>query len=159
MKDKRNDYKLVFNITHHTNLSNLKDSHCEKSVQIRSYFWSVFSCILTEYGEIRRDISPYSVREREYRSRNNSVFGHFLRSDFVISTPVFYTRPGTPRGIYHKFLIIGFQRAKILKDILLRANVSQVQKNEVFCGPCKKSRCENCEHIVSTNSFKSTATQ
>ena len=27
--------------------------HCVKSVQIWSYFWSVFSCIRTEYGEIR----------------------------------------------------------------------------------------------------------
>ena len=24
--------------------------HCVKRVQIRSYFWSVFSCIRTEYG-------------------------------------------------------------------------------------------------------------
>ena len=35
-------------------------------VQIRSYFWSVFSCIRTEYGKIR--------------TRNNSVFGDFSRS-------------------------------------------------------------------------------
>ena len=35
-------------------------SHCVKSVQVRSYFWSVFSCI---------------------RNRNNSVFGHFSRSE------------------------------------------------------------------------------
>ena len=35
-------------------------SHYVKSVQIRSYFWSVFSCIWT---------------------RNNSVFGHFLCSE------------------------------------------------------------------------------
>ena len=34
-----------------------------------------------------------------------------------------------------------------------------VKKNEGFCGPCKKSKCEICEHIVSTNSFKSTTTQ
>ena len=33
--------------------------HCVKSVQIRSYFWSVFSCIRTEYGEvISLHISP-----------------------------------------------------------------------------------------------------
>ena len=38
--------------------------HCVKSVQIRSNFWSVFSCIQTECGEILR-ISPYSVRMRE----------------------------------------------------------------------------------------------
>ena len=35
-----------------------------KSVKIRSFFWSVFSRIRTEYGEVLR-ISPYSVRMRE----------------------------------------------------------------------------------------------
>ena len=35
--------------------------HCVKSVQTQSFFWSVFSRIRTEYGEILR-ISPYSVR-------------------------------------------------------------------------------------------------
>ena len=42
--------------------------HCvKKSVQIRIYFWSVFSRIRTEYGGILRilRISPYSVRMRE----------------------------------------------------------------------------------------------
>ena len=37
--------------------------HCVKSVQIWSYFWSVFSCIRTEY--------------RKIWTRKNSVFGHF----------------------------------------------------------------------------------
>ena len=37
-----------------------------KSVQIRKHFWSVCSCIWTEY--------------RKVRTRNNSVFGHFSRS-------------------------------------------------------------------------------
>ena len=40
--------------------------HLVKSVQIRSYFWSVFSCIQSEY--------------RKIRTRNNSVFGHFSRT-------------------------------------------------------------------------------
>ena len=35
-----------------------------KSVQIRSYFWSVFFCIRTKFGDILR-ISPYSVRIQE----------------------------------------------------------------------------------------------
>ena len=35
-----------------------------KSVQIRSFFWSVFCRIRTEYGEILR-ISPYAVRMRQ----------------------------------------------------------------------------------------------
>ena len=38
--------------------------HYVKSVQIRSFFWSVFSRIRTEYGEMR-SISPYSVWMRE----------------------------------------------------------------------------------------------
>ena len=37
--------------------------HCVKSVQIPSFFWSVFPRIRTEYGKIR--------------TRKNSVFGHF----------------------------------------------------------------------------------
>ena len=39
-------------------------SHCMKSVQIRSFFWSVFSWIRTEYEEILR-ISQYSARIRK----------------------------------------------------------------------------------------------
>ena len=44
-------------------------------------FWSVFSRIRTEYGEILR-ISPYSVRMRENTDQNNSEYGHFLHSVF-----------------------------------------------------------------------------
>ena len=39
-------------------------THCVKSVQIRSFFWYVFSRIRTEYEEILR-ISSYSFRMRE----------------------------------------------------------------------------------------------
>ena len=40
-------------------------------------FWSVFSCIRTEYREIFR-ISSYSVRMRENTDQNNPEYGHFL---------------------------------------------------------------------------------
>ena len=43
-------------------------------------FWSVFSCIRTENGEILR-IYPYSLRMRENTDRNNS--GYFLRSGYL----------------------------------------------------------------------------
>ena len=46
-------------------------NHCVKSFQQRSFFWSVFSRIRTEYGEI------WSIR-----TRKNSLFGHFSRSEF-----------------------------------------------------------------------------
>ena len=42
-------------------------------------FWSVFSRIWTEYGEIG-SISPYSVRMRENTGHNNSEYKHFSRS-------------------------------------------------------------------------------
>ena len=45
-------------------------------------FWSAFSRIRTEYGEILL-ISSYSVRMRENANQNNSKYGHFLRSDNV----------------------------------------------------------------------------
>ena len=44
--------------------------YCVKSVQIQSFFWSVFFRIRTEYGETLR-ISPYSVRMRKIRTRKN----------------------------------------------------------------------------------------
>ena len=58
--------------------SHLEILHCVTSVQIRSYFWSLFSCIRTEYGDLGR--SEY----RKIRTRNNSVFGHFSRSVCVL---------------------------------------------------------------------------
>ena len=39
------------------------DDHCVTSFQIRSFFWSVFSCIWTEYSKIR--------------TRRTSVFRYF----------------------------------------------------------------------------------
>ena len=49
-----------------TKQNKIKSKRCAKSAQIRSYFWSVFSCIQSEY--------------RKIRTRNNSVFGYFSRS-------------------------------------------------------------------------------
>ena len=43
-------------------------------------FWSVFSSIRTEYGEILR-ISPYSVGMQENMDQKNSQYGQFLRSE------------------------------------------------------------------------------
>ena len=49
----------------------LLNTHCVKITQIRSCFWSVFSCIRTEY--------------RKIQTRNNSVFGKFSRSEIVMN--------------------------------------------------------------------------
>ena len=44
--------------------SNCNSSDCVKSVQIRSYFWPVFSYFRTEYGDLLLK-SPLSVRIQE----------------------------------------------------------------------------------------------
>ena len=43
-------------------------------------FWSAFSRIRTDYGEIRR-ISPYSVQIRKNADQNNSEYRHFSCSE------------------------------------------------------------------------------
>ena len=52
---------------------------CEKCLY-SELFWSIFFRIRTEYGEMLR-ISPYLVRMHENTDKNNSEYGHFLRSD------------------------------------------------------------------------------
>ena len=48
-------------------------------------FWSAFSRIWTEYGEVLH-ISPYSVRTQENANQNNSEYGHFSRSVLFLVT-------------------------------------------------------------------------
>ena len=65
-KDVRELSSLIFLIS--------DSNKCVKSVQIWNYFWSAFSCVWTEYGDLLLRIqSEY----RKIRSKNNSVFGHF----------------------------------------------------------------------------------
>ena len=45
-----------------------KYAHCVKSVQIRSFFWSVFSRTRAKYGDLLRK-SPYSARVRESKDQ------------------------------------------------------------------------------------------
>ena len=58
-------------------LATTKNFTLRKMCQYSELFWSAFSCIRTEYGEIR-SISPYSVQMRENGDQNNSEYGHFV---------------------------------------------------------------------------------
>ena len=73
-------FRVVYSVKIYWKKYNLK-SHCVKSVQIRSFFWSVFSCIRIEYGEIR-SISPYSVWMWENTDQKKlriwTLFTHWL---------------------------------------------------------------------------------
>ena len=61
--------------------------HWETVCPYLQFFWSVFSRIRTEYGEILR-IFPYAVRMRENTDQNNYKYRHFLRSDSLSKTLV-----------------------------------------------------------------------
>ena len=78
--------------------------HCLKSVQIRSFFGSVFSCIWIEYIEILH-ISPYSVQMWENTYQKNSVFGHFLQSDCI---PVVFGLNSENKGVWIELQIVLF---------------------------------------------------
>ena len=66
-------------------------------------FWSVFSLVRTEYGEILC-ISLYSVRMRENTDQNNSKYGHFLRNGF--HSYFVYFRSKTVFFIHSDFLTL-----------------------------------------------------
>ena len=53
--------------------------HCMKSIQIRSFFWSAFYCIRTEYGDLLRK-SPYSVRLQE-NARSKSPYSVWIQKN------------------------------------------------------------------------------
>ena len=58
--------------------------HCVKSVQIRSFFWSLFSCILTKYGEIW-SITPYSVQMRQNTDQKKTPYLDTFHAVIIMS--------------------------------------------------------------------------
>ena len=69
-------YKLVLGSEQKRKSKHILREKCRYS----EFFWSAFSCILTEYGEMRT-ISKYSVQMRKNVDQKNSEYWHFSRSD------------------------------------------------------------------------------
>ena len=61
-------------------LSASKIHHCVKPVQIRSFFWSLFSRIWTEYEKRYKVPFRFQSECGKTVTRKNSVFGHISRS-------------------------------------------------------------------------------
>ena len=64
----------------------MKNFTLRKKCPYSELFWSAFSRIWTEYGEILC-ISSYWIRMRENADQNNSKYGHFLRSVILFHYP------------------------------------------------------------------------
>ena len=60
--------------------------------------------------------------------------------------------------MFRQVSIIGFRRAKSLKDILVRTKISQI-KYKGWCHHCKRRRCEFMKYIVPTRNFTSPTTK
>ena len=58
--------------------------HCVKSVQIRSFFWSVLSRIQAEYGDLQSQ-SSYSVRIRENTDQKKFRIWTLFKQCYVLS--------------------------------------------------------------------------
>ena len=64
-----------------------RNFHCVKSVPIRRHSGSYFP----EFGlNTMRHVYPYSIRMQENTDQNNSEYGHFLRSDFLLTISPFH---------------------------------------------------------------------
>ena len=59
---------------------------CVKSVEIRSFSWSVFSCFLTEYGDLWSK-SLYSVRIQENMDQKKLRIWTLFRQSTISSLP------------------------------------------------------------------------
>ena len=78
------------------------DVNCLKSVQIRSFFWSVFSGIRTEYGEINlksRDLNPFYLTNFYLNPMKTS------ENKSVSSDIKFLNQKGTTEAAQHKCFI------------------------------------------------------
>ena len=60
-------------------------THYVKSVQIRSFFRSVFSRIWTEYGDLR-SISPHSLRIRENTDQKKTPYLDTFHAVYCLKT-------------------------------------------------------------------------
>ena len=75
-------YLLAFNPFHVKLFSGGIETACQQSLcdnyPNKEFFWSVFSCSRTEYGDLLRIQSDY----RKIRTRKNSAFRHLSRSEY-----------------------------------------------------------------------------
>ena len=59
--------------------------HCIKAVQIRRFSWSVFSCIRTEYKDLRSKSPPYLVRIKQNTDQKKlRIYTVFIQCLFCV---------------------------------------------------------------------------
>ena len=100
-------------------------NHCVKSVKIRSFFWSVFSRIRTEYGE-NRSISPYSGRIRENSHQKTPYLDTFHAVNKVHHQPFLNKLPNNLKLLKEQFYLSKLNELVMNKN--KNINYSSLQK-------------------------------
>ena len=80
---------------------NISYCHCVKSVQMRSFFWSVLSRIRTEYAVSLRTQSECG----KIRTKKTSVFEHFSRSVWYTSSSDSFSPMSPFLRVFHKSIL------------------------------------------------------
>ena len=114
-----------------------------------------------------RKLSRSEVLNKQKRVGNNSRFifniiYHPVLSKLknVLSGIHLLLTPDREHGkVFEKIPIVGFRRAKSLKDILVTAKVAPLGKKKGSCRSCGGTRCEICKRVVTTETFRSFNTQ
>ena len=95
--------------------------HCLKSVQIRSYIWSVFSRNRTEYGEILR-IYPYSIRIRENTDQKKTPYLDTFHAVIIMSKK-WFSGGLTKNSFLWRVIFRSGYRKVLYKNVLLNLKV------------------------------------
>ena len=111
-----------------------------KSVQMQSFFWSVFSRIWTKYGEIR-SISPYSVRIRENSDQKKTPY---LDTFHAVCVEIEQLRVNWPEAV---------SKGALRKKVFLRETGKHLRQRLHACNFIKKVTlaqvfsCQFCEFL------------
>ena len=99
-------------------------------------------------------------KKEEEKPVLNIMYHPFLSQLKIIMTRIhlLLTPDNEHNQVFRDITIIGFRRAKSLKDILVRAKIPQII-NKSWCGPCNGPRCEIFKHLVPTRNFTSSTTK
>ena len=101
-------------LNHHNNSLHEKYPNTE-------FFWSVFSGLRTEYGEIR-SISPHSVRRLENRDQKKLCIWRTLFTQWLLKSAIFFSQV-----VLYYFASIYSQRVSMQNYVFWRNNETNVK--------------------------------
>ena len=110
----------------------------------------MFSIVKNQYLSVKSSRIVFNIAYLPVFSKLKNVFSEIN----LLLTP-----DRKHEKVSEKVPIIGFTRAKSLKDILVRAKGAPVEKKKGCSRSCRGTRCAICKHVVTTETVRSFSTQ